>query len=743
MSTVSTTSTASSSSAAPPPPRRGPPAHLSVPAAGALISPPPRSPSLTVAKQAMYRAAHAADAAAPPPVDSDIPFAPPAVLADTGAISLAEFRREDRAPRRMRRTLVALQKLQEAYTPGARLAPVKPRKEKKGTLDGSGAMNKLTNLLGKKKGRQRTTAGLLHLTRMAILEDREDMAISFLDQVPSATIRKKRVDDINHLFLYAVAKRMERLALKMYEKGYPPDVNAPILVPNVAKGEIPKLAFPSFFLLVVAFGLPNLAMAMVKRAQLAQAWYGLTPLLVACAIPGPGAVPLVAQLLSHGANPTTGIPVDQYLVHKRLRPRPPAVRRAMTPSSTGTSGGVPGTPLSTTFSFPPRSSPPPMHAANGGVRGLEGYASTASSAPVAQAFFGTTTYVPDPVRLAAWVKGRAVVPLDVAAVSEHLEVANLLLRRLEKRAVREALFCMVLQQNVAVTMALWQAGADIEQRDWGNLTGLHIAARLGHFDLAYLYLETGLDPNLPGENGWTPLHEAVSQRHRDVARLLVRRGARATVVTPQGETAADLGRRAGMLASDITDFLTANASPDDVHREHAIAQRIQIAASRAASSSSSSVPPPPVPLHRTDTAGSEYYSAPKRSTSIRRRADSMPTSGAAAAAAAGPSPHHGGATTGVTPTTVTVRGHAYPAPPTPAVVPPPVPPLDGMPAHAKRKGRSRTLDKFTALRQSIFSSGTSTPPPSAIVHGGSNGSLPTTGATAVPGVRARSASSRN
>ncbi|KAJ3359296.1 hypothetical protein GGF32_009505 [Allomyces javanicus] len=742
MSTMSTTSTTSTSSTtAPPPPRRGPPAHLSVPAAGALIAPPPRSPSLTVAKQAMNRAAQAADAAAPPTVDSDISFAPPAVMPDTGAISLAEFRREDRAPRRMRRTLVALQKLQEAYTPGARLAPVKPRKEKKGTLDGSGAMNKLTNLLGKKKGRQRTTAGLLHLTRMAILEDREDMAISFLDQLPSATIRKKRVDDINHLFLYAVAKRMERLALKMYEKGYPPDVNAPILVPNVAKGEIPKLAFPSFFLLVVAFGLPNLAMAMVKRAQLAQAWYGLTPLLVACAIPGLGAVPLVAQLLSHGANPTTGIPVDQYLVHKRLRPRPPAVRRAMTPSSTGTSSGAPGTPLSTTFSFPPRSSPPPMNGANGGVRGLEGYASTASSAPIAQAFFGTATYVPDPVRLAAWVKGRTVVPLDVAAASEHVEVANLLLRRLEKRAVREALFCMVLQQNVAVTMALWQAGAEIEQRDWGNLTGLHIAARLGHFDLVYLYLETGLDPNLPGENGWTPLHEAVSQRHRDVARLLVRRGARATVVTPQGETAADLGRRAGMLASDITDFLTANASPDDVHREHAIAQRIQVAASRAASSSSAQLPPPPVPLHRTDTAGSEYYSAPKRSTSIRRRADSMPTSGAAAAAAAGPAPHHGGATTtGVTPTTVTVRGHAYPAPPASAVVPPPVPPLDVLPAHAKRKGRSRTLDKFTALRQSIFSSGTSTPPPPS---SGSNGSLPTTGATAAPGVRARSASSRN
>jgi ankyrin repeat protein len=54
---------------------------------------------------------------------------------------------------------------------------------------------------------------------------------------------------------------------------------------------------------------------------------------------------------------------------------------------------------------------------------------------------------------------------------------------------------------------------------------IHIAARSGDLDTVKLLLEEGVNPNLLGDMGCTPLHYARMEAKADVADLLLSRGA--------------------------------------------------------------------------------------------------------------------------------------------------------------------------------------------------------------------------
>ncbi|KNE68844.1 hypothetical protein AMAG_13483 [Allomyces macrogynus ATCC 38327] len=581
-------------------------------------------------------------------------------------LSLAEFMQHDRHPRRQRKHFVMLQRIQEKYVPTAKLAPVKQvRKEKKSdtnTSTGNGAMNKITSLLGKKKIKSRTTSGLLHLVRISIMEERQDTALNYLDQLTASVIKKKRADEVNHLFLLAMSKRMERLCMKLYEKGYPADVNAPIFAPNVAKGEVPKVTFPSFFLLAIGFGLPNLALAMIKKANLAQSWYGLTPLLLAASIPGSGGPPLVVQLLHHGANPAVGIPLEQYLVHKKLRVTVPSRRTnaagsdqpPVTPISMTTPFLPPlsvGSNLSSILRVPGTGSNAPSHSPSvvSGLTHLTRNSSfteagqllatvtPTSAAPIPQLslFPPATTVAQD--RFAAWAKDRLVYPLDVAAASEQAETVQLLVRKMDQKRIKDASCCFVMQQSVGISLHLWKNGANAMQRDWGNMMGLHIATRMGLLDLVYVYLEMKVDVNAPGENDWTPLHEAVANHHRDVARFLIRRGARVDATTSTGETVTDLARRVGLSETELAEYLSStDATDDEQQRESAIADRIHatLLASPIASAASSTDTLPSVrPMTMPRASGLRHQTA--ESVSPTRRHAPAPQYGSRGATTAG------------------------------------------------------------------------------------------------------------
>ena len=66
---------------------------------------------------------------------------------------------------------------------------------------------------------------------------------------------------------------------------------------------------------------------------------------------------------------------------------------------------------------------------------------------------------------------------------------------------------------------------------------LHIAAARGNLAAVELLVDAGLDVDLRGDLGNTPLHYARKSRHENVVQFLVNRGASPQVVNELGEKA--------------------------------------------------------------------------------------------------------------------------------------------------------------------------------------------------------------
>lgn len=61
-----------------------------------------------------------------------------------------------------------------------------------------------------------------------------------------------------------------------------------------------------------------------------------------------------------------------------------------------------------------------------------------------------------------------------------------------------------------------------------GVTSLHIIAIWGDTEDARILLDEGTEIDAPGEHDFTPLHEAISQGHVDIVKLLITRGASLT-----------------------------------------------------------------------------------------------------------------------------------------------------------------------------------------------------------------------
>jgi hypothetical protein len=77
-------------------------------------------------------------------------------------------------------------------------------------------------------------------------------------------MKKKRQCEANNAFLTAMAHRLEDVAMAMYERGIPTDVNREIFIRSENKNNAFGFKFPSYFILAVALGLHNLAKAMIR-----------------------------------------------------------------------------------------------------------------------------------------------------------------------------------------------------------------------------------------------------------------------------------------------------------------------------------------------------------------------------------------------------------------------------------------------------------------------------------------------
>lgn len=136
---------------------------------------------------------------------------------------------------------------------------------------------------------------------LAIRDLKTSDALTILSYLSSNALKKKSAIEANKAFLLAMSNRLEDLALAMYERGIPGDINAPIFVKttknplsdrgsrtnsyygghnnadynNNSRGRsrgyshgsdsgFSSLKFPSYFLLAISLGLHNLVRAMLK-----------------------------------------------------------------------------------------------------------------------------------------------------------------------------------------------------------------------------------------------------------------------------------------------------------------------------------------------------------------------------------------------------------------------------------------------------------------------------------------------
>lgn len=100
---------------------------------------------------------------------------------------------------------------------------------------------------------------------LAIRDHKTSDAIAIISRLSTRSLKKKKKYEANRAFLLAMANRLEDVALAMYERGIPGDINSPILSrKNSEHVNIPCIKLPSYFILALSLGLFGLVRAMLK-----------------------------------------------------------------------------------------------------------------------------------------------------------------------------------------------------------------------------------------------------------------------------------------------------------------------------------------------------------------------------------------------------------------------------------------------------------------------------------------------
>ena len=117
-----------------------------------------------------------------------------------------------------------------------------------------------------------TTIVILHNIEMAIRDKKPELALQYISLLPSNALKKKKkksYSDLNHCMLLAMIYRMEQVAIELVDRGFPIDVNYPIIGKardeyRTKPGRTGPFEYPSYFIVAVGLGMHNLVRAMIK-----------------------------------------------------------------------------------------------------------------------------------------------------------------------------------------------------------------------------------------------------------------------------------------------------------------------------------------------------------------------------------------------------------------------------------------------------------------------------------------------
>ena len=128
------------------------------------------------------------------------------------------------------------------------------------------------------------------------------------------------------------------------------------------------------------------------------------------------------------------------------------------------------------------------------------------------------------------IYGRQGTPLRVAVVSEHTEIARVLLEHAADANARDMNHVTPLHEaakrgNADIVQLLINHGADVTVLDYRRNSPLHKALRLRNFRVVELLVKSGADVNVRIIYNLAPLHIALDREYLDIAQFLISHGA--------------------------------------------------------------------------------------------------------------------------------------------------------------------------------------------------------------------------
>jgi len=108
----------------------------------------------------------------------------------------------------------------------------------------------------------RSTTETLHLLKLAIRDNRPNLALFYTSNLKQKSVtKKKHAPSLNKSFIMALVNGMDQVVLHLMEKGFPKDVNTQSFGLVLAGDSI---ECPSYFMLAVSYGSIDVVSAMIK-----------------------------------------------------------------------------------------------------------------------------------------------------------------------------------------------------------------------------------------------------------------------------------------------------------------------------------------------------------------------------------------------------------------------------------------------------------------------------------------------